>query len=291
MASLKQCCTCKVHKELSAYTKDKSTKDGLKYRCRDCRKAMEHDPEKKALYNAQYWRDNKSKMAPKAKAYREEHADEIAEYQARYREANEDKIAKYRRAMAGYMKRYNEAYKPRKNEWVGEKRKRDPDFRVACNLRNRFHSYVKGAAKTFDALGMDVDTFRDWISFQFGDGMGWSNYSSTWELDHVLPVSRFDMSDPAQRRVCFHWTNFQPKAKACNRAKSNKIVPHEFFNCFISAHRFIQKRGLGCQEYQALRESVAWLRVTISGTVTTSWMTDGRQTTDRPKMGNPQPSS
>lgn len=286
MASIKRCCTCKVHKNLTAFTKDKTTKDGLKARCRECRRERERDPEHKTKYNKQYWLANKDRLVPKAKAYREAHLNDAKVYQQRYREANRSRLTQYRKTMAGYMKEYNQAYKPRKNKWLKTKRCTDPLFKVSCNLRTRFHTFVKGKTKTFDALGVPIDVFRAWIEFQFEPGMSWETYSSEWELDHIIPVSRFDLTYPAQQSICFGWTNFQPKFRGDNRSKGNKIILHEFFNSLISAHRFINKAKLGRQEYQRLRESVAWLRATPSGMVTSSWMK-----ATRPEMGNPQPSS
>jgi hypothetical protein len=56
---------------------------------------------------------------------------------------------------------------------------------------------------------------------------------------------------------------------------------------YSTAHRFIENRGLDRSEYQRLRESVAWLRETISGMVTSSLDDVLKEF----KMGNPQPSS
>ena len=90
-----------------------------------------------------------------------------------------------------------------------------------------------------------------------------SNSSREWSIDHVLPVSRFDLTDEVQQRICFHWTNMRPLCAKANNTKKNSIVLHEYMNNFVSAHRFIKKQGLGCWEYQALRESLAWLRAKI----------------------------
>lgn len=35
---MKQCCTCKINKEISAFGNNKSTKDLLNAMCKDCRK-------------------------------------------------------------------------------------------------------------------------------------------------------------------------------------------------------------------------------------------------------------
>jgi hypothetical protein len=53
--------------------------------------------------------------------------------------------------------------------------------------------------------------------------MSWDNYG-TWYIDHVLPVSRFDLTDEAQQRVCFHRSNMRPLGAKANFAKKNSIV-------------------------------------------------------------------
>lgn len=116
--------------------------------------------------------------------------------------------------------------------------------------------------------------------------MTWDNFGTVWHIDHVLPMSRFDLANQAQRAVCFGWTNLQPLRSSDNRQKSDKLCLHHFFNSFLSAHRYIRCRNLPRSEYQRLRESVAWLRAKASGMVTSSWMSPTMG-----EMGNPQPSS
>ena len=45
-----------------------------------------------------------------------------------------------------------------------------------------------------------------------------------------------------------------------NSKKSNKLYVYEYFNAFISAHRFIQNNKLHLSEYQGLKETLNWLR-------------------------------
>jgi hypothetical protein len=180
-------------------------------------------------------------------------------------------------ANADRIKAYNEAYKPRKNVWLSERKKNDINFKISDNLRTRFHRFVytKGK-KTFCILGMPCDTFLSWIEFQFEEGMSWDTYGTEWHLDHILPVSKFDMTNETDQKVCFNWTNFQPLFINENLSKSNSIYLHDFFNCFISAHRFIANEQLGSLEYQTLTERLRWLRATISDTVKSSWMNNGK---------------
>jgi hypothetical protein len=227
------------------------------------------------MSNQAYWEKNKDVLKPKNNAYRQSRPDETRAYLKTYRETHQEEARQYRLDNADKMKAYNEAYKARKNEWISQRRKNDINFKVAYNLRTRFHSFVSTKGNhTFDVLGVPCDTFLNWIEFQFAEGMTWDNYGVDWHLDHILPVSKFILENETDQKICFNWSNFQPLLKSDNWNKGNKIYIHDFFNCFVSAHRFIANEQLGYQEYQTLAERLRWLRATISGTVKSSWMKD-----------------
>jgi broad-specificity NMP kinase len=55
--------------------------------------------------------------------------------------------------------------------------------------------------------------------------MTWSNYGKDgWELDHIKPLSSFDLVDPDQFKDACHYTNLAPVWRAHNRAKSNMPI-------------------------------------------------------------------
>lgn len=53
--------------------------------------------------------------------------------------------------------------------------------------------------------------------------MSWENRTEIWELDHVIPVSKFNLEIQEHKDICFHWCNLKPISKSKNRTKSNKI--------------------------------------------------------------------
>ena len=59
--------------------------------------------------------------------------------------------------------------------------------------------------------------------------MNWNNWGrsskdrKTWQIDHIIPQSLFDFSDPKQVKKCWHYTNLQPLWAIDNMRKGNKI--------------------------------------------------------------------
>jgi hypothetical protein len=234
----KRCSKCKTTQASNNFDKNRQNRDGLHGWCKGC-----------------------------CKASRERMKERLTEYQREYRAKHKEELAQYRRNNAARMKEYNKAHLSEQKEWIKKKRESDPSFRLACRLRGSLWSALTRSqcpkrARILDLLGTDMGMFRQWLEFQFEPWMSWDN-SNEWHIDHVLPVSRFNLADESQQRVCFHWSNMRPMCAKANNAKKNAIVLHDFFNTFVSAHRFIRKQGMGNQEYQALRESLVWLRATI----------------------------
>lgn len=136
----------------------------------------------------------------------------------KYHNANRDK-------RIGYLKEYHQKNKLRKAEYLRNKYHTDPNFKLQQNLRNRIRMALKRqskGAKTMELIGCTVEALRLHIELLFKPGMSWANYGA-WQVDHILPCSRFDLSVVANQFKCFHYTNLQPLWEPENRAKSNKI--------------------------------------------------------------------
>ena len=94
------------------------------------------------------------------------------------------------------------------------------------NLRIRFclalSGKVKRAASAVRDLGCPLEEFRSYLASKFLPGMSWGNRGSLWEVDHIVPFHRVDLSDPeAQRKVC-HFTNLRPLFRADNQARNRR---------------------------------------------------------------------
>lgn len=106
----------------------------------------------------------------------------------------------------------------------------DLEFKIYELLSAGLRRLLRGKSKNNRALhylGCTVSEFQEYIESKFQDGMGWENWSqSGWHLDHIIPLSSFNLLDEGEIMVACHYTNFQPLWAKDNFKKGAKL-PHE----------------------------------------------------------------
>ena len=131
-------------------------------------------------------------------------------------------------------KRWHASNKPRILEGLRKRRKIDPLFRLQQILRSRFGGEIRAtkrwasnttkAGTTSEMLDCSYREFFDYIKKMFRDGMTWENHGDVWHLDHIKPLSRFNLQLEDEQRAAFHWTNFQPLLVKENLSKHVKYA-------------------------------------------------------------------
>ena len=117
--------------------------------------------------------------------------------------------------------------------------KTDVNFRLIRNTRRRIHHALNGKSKsssTKEFLGIDVDSYRKWIEFQFTPEMTWDNI----EIDDVKAICLFDISDDEQLKEAFNWKNTQPLLKHDHQQKGIKFNFLDYQLQFIKAYQFLK---------------------------------------------------
>ncbi len=224
---LKQCPRCPESKPLSEFGKSKNTKDGLNSICKEHTKEYQDiNKEEISKYQKEHYKENKEFFLKKAKIYRDKNKEKLAKWQKEYRNNNKEKTLKQ-------VKKYRDKpeNKVKRNKQQKERYHTDINFKIRTNLANRTRIALNGNTKslpTMFLIGCSIDYLMYHIQEQFTEGMSWDNCGlDGWEIDHKLPCTSFDLSDPKQQLICFNYTNLQPLWAVDNRIKSDKILTQE----------------------------------------------------------------
>lgn len=121
------------------------------------------------------------------------------------------------------------AYLAKNREHRRNRKLTDPDFAIRCHLRARLsdlvrHGRCKRMKSAVDLTGTTITELRIHLEEQFKRGMSWTNYGKGWHIDHIIPCSEFDLTDPRQQAVCFNYLNLRPCWAKENMRKSNRIL-------------------------------------------------------------------
>ena len=116
--------------------------------------------------------------------------------------------------------------KKRQDKWK-KRYYSDPVFRAKEFIKSRLKRVLK-QKKVYkpvefnNAFGTNFCNFKRHIENQFENGMTWSNYGE-WHLDHIRPLSSFNLSNKIEFKKANNYLNFQPLWAKENLKKSNKI--------------------------------------------------------------------
>ncbi|HLD91107.1 MAG TPA: hypothetical protein VI911_08860 [Patescibacteria group bacterium] len=204
----KICTKCKKDKELNEFGKKTSSKDGLRNDCKECRKI-----ERKI-----YLEKNRKPKKEKIKLTEEEKKIKSHE---RYLK-NKDKIK-----IRNKNWRLNNIEKVRdyKRRYVNQRYHSDPEYRFMWLIRTKINKVLKGTRKykkTMELVGCTIEELKIYLEKQFKEGMTWENRGIVWHIDHIKPISKFDLTNEEEQKKCFHYTNLQPLFAIDNLRKSNK---------------------------------------------------------------------
>ena len=100
-------------------------------------------------------------------------------------------------------------------------------FKLRSSLRTRLNKAIKGIYKSGSAvtnLGCSIKEFKVYLESKFQPGMTWDNWGvKGWHIDHIVPLTYFNLIDPEQLKRACHYSNLQPLWAKDNLKKTNKI--------------------------------------------------------------------
>lgn len=181
---IKICKRCKIEKTFDNFCKDSKALDGLQRVCKSCNAEQQKD-----------WR-------------------------SRNKERNSINVR-------NGVKAHYDRFKKENGYSLGKFYERDNIIlKISKRLRSRFNQAFKRNSKVGSAvkdLGCSIEDFKNYLESKFQEGMTWDNYGQ-WHIDHVKPLSSFNLMDIEEVIKACHYTNLQPLWAKDNLSKSNKII-------------------------------------------------------------------
>ena len=200
MENLKRCKECGIEKDVGEFSKQKLTKDGLQIYCKKC-----------SGDKMKQWRLNNPKRAKESKRQYDLTRKEPSKlYRQKYFQDNKEQI---------YI---------RKNKRYKQRILTDVNYKISKYCR-RIVRRVLGGNKTKHTMIYFMCTqeeFKLHIERQFEPWMNWGNRGygpGKWVIDHIIPISHFNMSDETEKYMCCRYQNLRPLSWEKNLAKGNSV--------------------------------------------------------------------
>ena len=115
-----------------------------------------------------------------------------------------------------------------RNKYLRKKYANEEHYKLAKNLRDRLRKALlkqltKKNDKTEELLGISYSEFKNYIEFLMTPEITWKSVS----LDHVQPLSSFNLTNPEQLKQASNYTNIQPLLKSDNCKKGSRLHDHD----------------------------------------------------------------
>lgn len=134
---------------------------------------------------------------------------------------------------AKYSSRYNEDY----------------TFKVSCAIKRCIRSKISKITTTKTYVGTDFERVADWLKYNFTPEMTWENHGTVWDIDHVIPISKWDLNIPEHINICFNWKNLSPLSCFNNRhVKSNNIDNEQIIRHKTQLIKYFEDKQLDKEE-------------------------------------------
>ena len=185
--------------------------------CKDCHRKRSND---------NYWANRDKRLAARKekriregsekKIYTEEEKTKRSEWYRQWKDRNSEH-------RSSYIKKWKEEHK----DYQKDKCREDINFKLSRNIRSRFGRLLEqidvGRSRIKD-LGCSIEELKVYLESKFQDGMTWENYGLYgWHIDHIIPLSSVDLTNPEQLRKACHYTNLQPLWAKDNLSKGSTI--------------------------------------------------------------------
>lgn len=178
---------------------------------------------------------NKERVGQRIAAYRKANPEAHKARQRAYQQRNAERIREYRRAhyeanrehYRDLDREWRKANKEKKRVYWRERMANEPQVRLSRALRTRLNMAISREYRAGSAvrdLGCSIAELCGHLEALFLPGMSWQNYGPRgWHIDHIIPLSSFDLTDRTQLLIACNFENLRPLWAVDNLSKGAKL--------------------------------------------------------------------
>jgi hypothetical protein len=205
--------------------------------------SREESLRKKRAYAKRVYETDRKKVLAANRASRERaKAEDPAAYANRARNYNASYQARHPGRRSRTTKTYYWANRDACNRRAvsahRKRKKSDPVFALTVTMRNRFVGVLQSAkCRPTTGEAKEIHRWFEWLR-ECGHG-DWR--AEGMEIDHVIPVSRFNKTAPGAAKAINNWRNLFPIPRDENRQKRARILPDYIRKVWRLADEFLQQ--------------------------------------------------
>ena len=105
----------------------------------------------------------------------------------------------------------------------------DPTEKFKRYIRTRIYNCLRNKIKTkhsIEYLGCSSSEYFNWI-LNYNNNYVLENHGKEWHIDHVIPISKFNLDNEHEQLIAFNWRNTMPLSVKDNLSKNNKIIKEQ----------------------------------------------------------------
>ena len=101
----------------------------------------------------------------------------------------------------------------------------EPKEKFKRYVRTRIYNCLlkRKSRSSIEYLGCSTNDYISWI-INYNSDYNLDNYGKVWHIDHVIPISKFNMDNLDDQLLAFNWRNTMPLSREENLKKGNKII-------------------------------------------------------------------
>ena len=222
--TIKTCIRCEVEKPLTEFIHPTN-------RCKECNNNIRRTKyEQDEATNERIKAEGRDYKRRKTEARQKARAEEKAKLEAEIGEDN---------TICKYCKEVVPKTHFRHNRLMCKNCERDdPYSKLIRDVRSRIWSGLDSKKlHTVEYLGCSFPDYKKWL-MEYSPEFTMENRGTVWHIDHVIPLSHFDMNDPVQQLIAFNWRNTAPLLARDNLAKNNRIIPSQIKEHFAKLVKY-----------------------------------------------------